>query len=107
MRILITGCKGQLGSELMALAAVIPKVEAIGVDIDSLDLTDSSEVEAFLRRERFTHVVNCAAYTAVDRAEEQAALLRTLPRARNVVEYPFYFRRAEIRVGDKPRLFVN
>ena len=35
MRILITGCKGQLGSELMALAAVIPKVEAIGVDIDS------------------------------------------------------------------------
>lgn len=73
MRILITGCKGQLGSELMALAAVIPKVEAIGVDIDSLDLTDSSEVEAFLRRERFTHVVNCAAYTAVDRAEEQKA----------------------------------
>ena len=73
MRILITGCKGQLCSELMALAAVIPKVEAIGVDIDSLDLTDSSEVEAFLRRERFTHVVNCAAYTAVDRAEEQKA----------------------------------
>ena len=36
-------------------------------------MTDSSEVEAFLRRERFTHVVNCAAYTAVDRAEEQKA----------------------------------
>lgn len=57
----------------MALAGAMPKIDATGVDIDSLDLTDSREVETFLRSGRFTHVVNCAAYTAVDRAEEQKA----------------------------------
>ena len=71
MKILITGAKGQLGSELRnVLEERMPGVTDY-IDREELDLTDRGAVEAFLRRGEYTHVVNCAAYTAVDRAEEE------------------------------------
>lgn len=66
-KILITGCRGQLGSALCALLGA----RAVGVDRDDIDLTDAKATDAFLRANRIDYVVNCAAYTAVDLAEEQ------------------------------------
>ncbi len=64
--ILITGSRGQLGSELKRLLGD----SATYVDREELDLTDAKAVTDFLRANNFKYIVNCAAYTAVDRAEE-------------------------------------
>ncbi len=70
MKILITGSHGQLGRELCGALKGVAKAEIVATDLDTLDICDTKAVEAFLRQGGFTHVVNCAAYTAVDRAEE-------------------------------------
>lgn len=70
MKILITGSQGQLGRELAQALESVSKAEVVLTDADTLDITDSHAVDRFLEQGAFTHVVNCAAYTAVDRAEE-------------------------------------
>jgi len=71
MKILVTGCNGQLGRELRhVLEEQRPGITTY-IDIDDLDLTDRDAVEQYMRAGEFSHVVNCAAYTAVDRAEEE------------------------------------
>ena len=70
MKILVTGSHGQLGTELRHAIEREGGFEAVYIDIDTLDLRDRAGVEAFIRAGEFTHIVNCAAYTAVDRAEE-------------------------------------
>ncbi len=71
MKILLTGSNGQLGRELhRELESRAPGL-TVYTDIDSLDLTNRTALETFLRTGDFSHVVNCAAYTAVDRAEEE------------------------------------
>ncbi|GHT77602.1 NAD(P)-dependent oxidoreductase [Bacteroidia bacterium] len=69
--ILITGAKGQLGSELGRLYAQYPEFNFIPTDIDELDLTDKTAVSAFVSDNQIDCIVNCAAYTAVDRAEDE------------------------------------
>lgn len=72
MKILITGAKGQLGHELAEiLPERLPQAELVFTDADTLDITDSNAVSAFICDGDYTHVINCAAYTAVDRAEEE------------------------------------
>ena len=61
---LITGSKGQLGTELSKL---LP--DAICADIDILDITDENAVKNFVRDNNIDVIINCAAYTAVDKAE--------------------------------------
>lgn len=79
MKILITGADGQLGHELKALLEKEhPEIALVCVDKDQLDITSRSAVEDFLAGQEFTHVVNCAAYTAVDKAEEEKALCRAV-----------------------------
>ncbi len=74
MKILVTGSNGQLGRELRdRLEASHPGITTY-IDKDDLDLTRRDEVDAFLRQGEFSHVVNCAGYTAVDRAEEEKLL---------------------------------
>lgn len=71
MKILVTGANGQLGRELRnILEAEIPG-QAIYTDIAELDLTDADAVNKFFNSNEISHVVNCAAYTAVDKAEEE------------------------------------
>lgn len=71
MKILVTGANGQLGNELReVLEADKPGITTY-VDIDELDITNRGAVEAFVRNGDYTHIINCAAYTAVDRAEEE------------------------------------
>lgn len=72
--VLITGAKGQLGSEIHELAGVFPQFRFVFTDIDSLNLTDKDEVFAFFRENEFAYLINCSAYTAVDKAEEEEAL---------------------------------
>jgi len=66
---LITGCNGQLGKEL---AKLLP--DAICADVDILDITDEMAVQNFVRDNNIDVIINCAAYTAVDRAEDDIAL---------------------------------
>ncbi len=74
MKILVTGSAGQLGTELHdVLESRCPGVTEY-VDIEQLDLCDGEAVEKFVLNGGFTHIINCAAYTAVDRAEEETGL---------------------------------
>ncbi len=72
-KILVTGADGQLGSALRKASERRPRWKFLFTDIGELDLTDREAVMAFLLQERPDYVINCAAYTAVDRAEEEPA----------------------------------
>lgn len=79
MKILITGADGQLGRELRdLLEKEHPETQLVCTDRESLDITSREAVRDFLQGKEFTHVVNCAAYTAVDKAEEEKALCRAV-----------------------------
>nr|WP_320000686.1 dTDP-4-dehydrorhamnose reductase [uncultured Draconibacterium sp.] len=69
MKILITGAYGQLGNELNVLSKNYPNWEFIFTDVDSLDITDEDQVKGYFADNNFKLVINCAAYTAVDKAE--------------------------------------
>jgi dTDP-4-dehydrorhamnose reductase len=68
--ILVTGAKGQLGNELHRASENYPGMQFHHTDIEELDITDAQAVKAFLAQNPVQFIVNCAAYTAVDRAEE-------------------------------------
>lgn len=66
---MITGSNGQLGNE-MRLALQGRDAEVFYTDIENLDITKSWMLDEFVDQNKITHIVNCAAFTAVDRAEE-------------------------------------
>jgi len=86
MNILITGCNGQLGNEMQLLAKhnsqhryfftdiVVPE----GMKASMLDITKQEDVNAFVQENHIDCIVNCAAFTAVDKAEESVELCRRL-----------------------------
>jgi dTDP-4-dehydrorhamnose reductase len=69
INILITGANGQLGLSIKALQAKYPDLSFIFTDIEELDITNPSELEKFFSKQKFDFLINCAAYTAVDKAE--------------------------------------
>ncbi len=71
-KIWITGSNGQLGSELSALAKNVSEAAFIYTDVGELDITDLDQVRNFVVEQQPDFLINCAAYTAVDRAEEDA-----------------------------------
>lgn len=75
MRVLVTGVRGQLGHDVMN---ELEKrgYEGIGVDVQEMDITDSDAVERVMREAHADKVVHCAAWTAVDAAEDQVELCR-------------------------------
>ena len=73
-KILVTGAKGQLGQCIQAIATEYPKMEFKFTDFDELDITDAIAVNAFFEAHQFEYCVNCAAYTAVDKAEDEEDL---------------------------------
>lgn len=77
MKILITGSNGQLGSEIKALADRYQHFEFLYTDVDELNITDETSVNHFFALHSPDVVINCAAYTAVDKAEtdEETAYL--------------------------------
>ena len=74
MNILVTGCKGQLGTELQKIAANDPLHHWVFTDVDTLDICDKAAVEACFASNRIEACINCAAYTAVDKAEDEPEL---------------------------------
>ncbi|MDQ6990706.1 MAG: dTDP-4-dehydrorhamnose reductase [Mariprofundaceae bacterium] len=72
MKVLITGCHGQVGRELMLLAASYD-CEAVGVDRDELNITDQNAVVQAIYKYSPDAIINAAAYTAVDKAEDDVA----------------------------------
>jgi len=72
MNIIVTGSNGQLGTELQKMAAHYKSYNFIFTDIDSLDITQYDAVEAFIKKHKPEVVINCAAYTAVDKAEKES-----------------------------------
>ena len=74
-QILATGCRGQLGNELQLLAPQYADTCRFHfTDREELDITDRRAVFDFIESHSIAIVINCAAYTAVDRAEEDEAL---------------------------------
>ena len=70
MNILITGSNGQLGNEMRLLSAEHPRHRYFFTDVAELDICDRKAVSAFVAAEGVDLIVNCAAYTNVDKAEE-------------------------------------
>lgn len=70
MNLLITGSNGQLGNE-MRLALAGYDAEVFFTDVDTLDITKGWQLDEFVDKHKITHIVNCAAFTAVDKAEEE------------------------------------
>ncbi|MFQ6862717.1 MAG: dTDP-4-dehydrorhamnose reductase [Beduini sp.] len=73
MKILVTGVKGQLGHDVVEECQK-RGIEAIGVDVEEMDITDASKVEEVIKASNVDAVVHCAAWTAVDKAEDEVAL---------------------------------
>ena len=70
MNILITGSNGQLGSEIKDLAANYPSLSFFFLDLPALDICNSDQLDVFFKDKNINAVINCAAYTAVDKAEQ-------------------------------------
>ena len=85
MNILVTGANGQLGNEMRIISkqtyynyVFTDVVEAEGVDTTILDITDSKAVKRIVKENGIRCIVNCAAYTNVDKAESDSTLCRKL-----------------------------
>ncbi len=72
MNILVTGANGQLGSEMRRLGAVSPN-NYIFTDVAELDITDAAAVLSMVKNNDISVIINCAAYTNVDKAESDEA----------------------------------
>ena len=75
MRVLVTGVKGQLGHDVMDELAA-KGIEGIGVDVEEMDITDAAACEKVITEAKPDAVIHCAAYTAVDAAEDNVELCR-------------------------------
>ena len=72
--ILVTGRNGQLGSEIKDLEKSYPKYSFYFTDIKELDITNKVAIEKFVIENEINSIINCAAYTAVDKAESEIEL---------------------------------
>ena len=72
--ILITGSHGQLGNEMQQTARRFPQFNYLYTDIEELDICDKAALDAFVKANAVNVIVNCAAYTAVDKAEDDVEL---------------------------------
>ena len=78
MNILITGCNGQLGNEIQKLEKVNPQHTFFNTDVAELDITNQLAIDQFLQENKIDGIINCAAYTAVDKAESNKLLCTAL-----------------------------
>ena len=75
--VLVTGVKGQLGHDVMNELA-LRGIEGFGVDVEEMDITDRTACETVISQEKPDAVIHCAAYTAVDAAEDNLELCRKI-----------------------------
>jgi dTDP-4-dehydrorhamnose reductase len=74
MKVLITGSKGQLGSEIRELSVNYKKLDLVFKDLPGLDICNFNLLQSFITDNNINAVINCAAYTAVDKAEQDAKI---------------------------------
>ena len=74
MKVLVTGVKGQLGYDIVNECKK-RCIEAVGVDVEEMDITDAKQVENVITDE-YDAVIHCAAWTAVDKAEDEIEMCR-------------------------------
>ncbi len=86
--ILITGCHGQLGNEMQKAAKGFPTFRYIYTDVEELNICDKNALNNFVVLNNVNIIVNCAAYTAVDKAEDDKELCYQINRdaVRNIGE---------------------
>ena len=77
MRVLVTGVKGQLGYDVVN-ELESKGIEAVGVDIEEMDITDADAVNKVITESNVDAVIHCAAYTAVDAAEDNEEICRKI-----------------------------
>ena len=87
MKVLVTGVKGQLGYDVVKECEK-RGIEAIGVDVEEMDITDAAACERVITEAKADAVIHCAAYTAVDAAEDNQDLCRKVNAegTRNIAE---------------------
>ncbi len=71
MNVLVTGCDGQLGNEFKKIALYEDDINWIFTDVDSLNICNENEIINFFKNNNIDICINCAAYTAVDKAEDE------------------------------------
>ena len=74
MNILVTGCNGQLGNEILLLEKEYSQHHWFNTDIAELDITNKTDIRTFVKDNNIDGIINCAAYTAVDKAEANVEL---------------------------------
>jgi dTDP-4-dehydrorhamnose reductase len=86
--ILVTGCHGQLGNEMQLAAKRFPAFQYIYTDVEELDICDKKALNDFVKANNVDILVNCAAYTNVDKAEDDVELCYKINRdaVRNIGE---------------------
>lgn len=86
--ILITGSHGQLGNEMQLAALRYSKFKYIFTDVEELDICNKSAIDTFVKNNDVNIIVNCAAYTAVDKAEDDVELCYKINRdaVQNIAE---------------------
>ncbi len=70
-KVLVTGSKGQLGSEIKKAASIIDSLDFLFSDIEELDIRDQDALNSYISLNRPLYLINCAGYTAVDKAEDE------------------------------------
>ena len=101
-RILICGANGQLGNEIRTIADQFKPFQFFFTDVDELDLTSRSSVENYFIENNPIHwIVNCAAYTAVDKAEEnfETARMVNAVAVKNLAEVAKQYNSALIHIS--------
>ncbi len=73
-KILVTGANGQLGNELKQLSVNYPQFDFTFLNRDELPLNDIEKIESYFKEHQYDFLINCAAYTAVDKAESEKEL---------------------------------
>ena len=68
--ILVTGSNGQLGNEIRCLSGQYPDYNFIYTDVEELNITDYQQIDQFFKNNNIRFIINCAAYTSVDKAEQ-------------------------------------
>ena len=73
-KILVTGANGQLGQSFRLVADQFPKFQLLFIDLPEVDLLNIRQLQAFFKANPVHFVINCAAYTSVDQAEDEVEL---------------------------------
>ena len=98
MRVLITGSNGQLGSEIKELASEYENLQCVFKDLPELDICDKDVLNTFIIDQYINAVINCAGYTAVDKAEENSKIAEQV-NAKGVFKFGECFRKSRRKIN--------